>query len=132
MYANLSKLLYCVGKYFKVNPKEKDGNEKFLRILLISSAIAPIFFLFGVIFIIHSEFHVGAIIKWVLIWLANTAGFEDNSLAYYAALFSASGFAGVSFSLDLFAVYHLMVICVIAARGGRQFLQALTRQGFFT
>lgn len=98
-----------------------------MRTLLIGSAITPIFFFFGVIFIIHSEYHVGAGIKWVLIWLVDVSGLGNNILPYRAVLIGLSGFTAAAFSLNLLVTYHLTVSCVMLARGSVQMLQAMIK-----
>lgn len=110
-----------------MNSNEKDGIEKVLRAVLICLVLIQILLCLGLIFIIHTEFHGGIALKWVIIWCLRYIGLSDNNLVYLAILLVVGVFAAVVISYDLVVLYHFMVCSIVSLRGAQQILIALTK-----
>lgn len=111
--------LRCIGnvfffnfleKYFQLNPNLPDGNEKYLKILLVSLACTPLIVFSAIASIIQAEFHVEKEIKGLLTYLAQQAGNEDW---YVLELILVCWISTLWFTLDVWFAYHLLLIPVL-------------------
>lgn len=98
-----------------------------LKAVLISLAFVPIIFCFGTMFVIHSEFHVGAGAKWLIIWLLGVVELSDYEHAYPIVLFLVGVVCAGAIIVDLVVMYHLMVCTIVSLRVVQQILKGLIR-----